>query len=85
MEYFEPLASGVRGDPVKTSYGYMKNMTADQFLMLLILAVVWVAIIVWVLQISWNASITPVFNTNNLTYVGALGLLVVAMILVPRR
>jgi hypothetical protein len=85
MEYFDFLAKGANGDPAKTAYMDMRNMSADQFLMILVLAVVWVAIIVWVLQISWNASITEVFSTKQLTYVGALGLLVVAMILIPRR
>lgn len=82
QNYFYEAGTHKPGTDIK----YAKDkLTTENVILVLLLAVLWVALIVWLLQYSWNASISRVFGTEDITYVGSLGLLIVALILIPRK
>jgi len=62
------------------------KMTGAALLAFVLLTIVFIMFIVMILEIAWNSSVPNIFpGVNKLNFVSALGLLIVAMILFPKR
>lgn len=83
MDYFEEEKENYTNlDKVAAVAGNIEKPSVSQVFLGLVVFILFFILIIWVFQISWNASVPQIFNgTNKITFTSALGLLIVAMIL----
>lgn len=63
-----------------------KNLDAQQYFFVVLVAVLAFLLIAWILQLAWNGSMPAAFTgAKSIGYSTALLLLIVAMILFPRK
>jgi hypothetical protein len=65
---------------------YRKKMTPDKMFLYVVLTVIVFLVVAWILQLAWNGSMPKAFSSaNTIGYSTALLLLIVAIILFPRK
>lgn len=83
MDYFEEEKENYTNlDKVAAVAATIEKPSTSQVFLGLVVFILFFILIIWVFQISWNASVPQIFSgANKITFTSALGLLIVAMIL----